>query len=445
MFLSILFILLIAFGIGLPIVLLVAPKINRVTTLGLSYPIGLGIFTLLMFATNLAGIRFTLINELLIWVAVAIPLIFFARKRLKNFCVGSVSDLKTAKPEPFEKVMIGVLAFLLISSFISTLYWPVYLWDSVALYDFRGRVFASTGLMGPAFVNGYHYNYPLLTSLAHALVYLAGSQYPQFIHSAFYLSLGLTFFGFLREFISRKASLLFTTILMMTGPLFYHSIISYTNLAYTVYLALGAIAIYLWDRKKEMGYLILSAILIALSTWTRSTEPFWLGAIFIVILVSIYRKKIWPALAYVAVVFPIREVWKIFQGSLSGANASIASEASGYANIAPNVFDWGKWGKVFTYLYKYAVLPWGGIFIAFILALIAMFIIKKQKNLFLIFFIVIIFLGVFVFGTYFFTIIMPSNWFAIGDAAQRLSMLFYPLFIFSIALVTREIAKIENK
>lgn len=440
---AIIFILLITFAFGLPLVLLVIPKINKIAAFGLSYILGIGIFTLLMFIGGLLGIKFNLLNEFILLAAFSIPFIFFGRFRLKNFFQKIFKSGKNAKLEPIEKIILAVLVFLFISSFISTFYWPVYLWDSVALYDFRGRVFASTGLMFPAFINAYHRNYPLLTSLAHALVYLGGGRYPQFIHSAFYLSLGLTFYGFLRELISRKAALLSTAVLMMTGPLFYHSIISYTNLAYTVYLSLGAIAIFLWDKKKEVGYLILSALLIALSTWTRSNEPFWLGAILIVTLVSIYRKKIWSIPTYFAIIFPIRQLWSIFQSGLSGGDSSIVSEASAYANMVPTIFDWQKWGQIISYLYKYTVVPWGGIFAAFVLAIIIVFILKKQKEYFLMFFIVFVFLGILVVGTYFFTAVL-ANWFAIGDAAQRLSMLFYPLFVYCIALLMQDLIKVRK-
>lgn len=435
MLLSILFILSITFGIGLPLTLLVAPKINRISALGLSFPLGIGFFTFFMFLQNILGIKFTFVNEFVLFLLFSIPLVFLTRHKIKFFFRKLFAAGKSANFETFEKIIIGVLTFLFISSFISTLYWPVYLWDSLVLYDFRSRVFDATGFMFNAFsINPHYYSYPLLTSLAHSLVYLSGGGYPQFIHSAFYLSLCLGFYGFLREFASRKTSLVFTFILAATGSLFYHSIISYTNLAFTVYLAMGAIAIYLWDKKNENGYLILSAILIALSTWTRSTEPFWLGAIFVVMVVSFYRKKILSVLAYMAIILPVRETWRIFQGSLRGVESSIVIEVTGYASLTSNIFDWDKWGKVFVYLYKYAVVPWGGIFAAFVLALVIALILNKQKELFLMFFIVFVFLGILVVGTYLFTDVI-ANWFAIGDAVQRLSMLFYPLFIYSVALV----------
>jgi len=177
--------------------------------------------------------------------------------------------------------------------------------------------------------------------------------------------------------------------------------------------------------------------------WTRSSELFWLAVFFIVFVVSIYRKKVWSILTFSIFLFPIHEIWKIFQNILIGFGGSTAGEVAGYTKVLPTLLDVNKWGQVLVYLYKYVVIPWGGIFAAFILAAIAALLLKKKK-LFLIFFIVFVFLGVFVFGTYFFTAIMP-NWFAIVDAAERLSMFFYSLFIYALALNDiRSLAKALN-
>jgi len=297
--------------------------------------------------------------------------------------------------------------------------------------------------MKAAFINDYYYSYPLLTSLAHTIVYLAGGKYPQFLYSLFYLSLGLGFYGLLRSFISRKASLLFTTLLLSTGLIFYHSLLSLINLPYSVYLSLGAICIYLWDKKREEGYLILSALLVGLSTWTRSTEPFWMGILFVVFIVSIYRKKIWNIVIYSLVFFPIREVWKVFQNFLMGKVSSTAGEVSGYAKLLAASFDFPRWGQVIVYLYKNVVIPWGAIFVAFILVTAALYLLKIQKRYFLIFLITYALLAVLVVGTFGLSLI-EEDWYRIGDAAQRLSMLFYPLFVYCIALVLQEFVKIKK-
>lgn len=443
MILSVIFILLIILGVGLPLTLLISPKVNRVAAIGLSFPLGIGVFTLLMFIANLAGIRFSLLNELTLWVAISTPLVILARKKIRNFFIESFHSVRYSKLEPVEKVMLGVLAFLIVTSFISTFYWPVHIWDSVVLYDFRGHVFANTGFMKEAFIDSYYYNYPLLTSLAHTIVYLSGGKYPQFLYSLFYLSLGLGFYGILREFISRKASFFFTLVLLLSGPLFYHSLISYTNLPYTVYLAFGSICIYLWDKKKDMGYLLLSALLMGLSTWTRSTEPFWLGVLIVVFVVSIYRKKVWNFALYSFLFFPIREIWKVFQNLLRGVGTSTTSEFADYGKVLEILLNTERQAQVAGYLYKHVVVPWGPIFMAFILAIVLLFLLKRQKKLFLMFFITFALLAVLVIGTFGLSLTVEF-WYRIGDAAQRLSMLFYPFFVFCIALVIQDLFKLKK-
>jgi len=443
MIISVIFVLLIILGIGLPLALLIYPKLNHATAIGMSFPLGIGVFTLLMFVTNLVGVRFGLSNELLLLFLISVPLVFLQWRRMGKFFVGSVDAIKNLKLMPVEKVMLGALAFLIVTSFINTFYWPVHIWDSVVLYDFRGHVFAETGFMKEAFIDGYYYNYPLLTSLAHTIVYLGGGRYPQFLYSIFYLSLGVGFYGLLREFVSRKTGIFFTLVLLLAQPLFYHSLISYTNLPFTVYISLGAISIYLWDKKKEVGYLILSALLVGLSTWTRFNEPFWLATLLVVFIVSIYRKKVWNFALYSLFFFPIREVWKIFQNSLIGNGTTAGNEIVGYTKVLPALLDVNKLGQILVYLYKYVVIPWGGIFVAFLLAIIAAFLLKKQKKFFLFFFIVFVFLGVLVVGTFGLSLTVDF-WYRIGDAAQRLSMLFYPLFIYSIALVLQKFDRIKE-
>lgn len=450
MILPVIFILLIILGIGLPLTLLISPKINRVAAIGLSFPVGIGGFTLLMFIANLAGIRFSLPNELILWAAISTPLVILARKKPKNFFIESFHGVRCSRLEPVEKVMLGVLAFLVITSFINTFYWPVHMWDSVVLYDFRGHVFANTGFMKEAFIDSYYYNYPLLTSLAHTIVYLAGGKYPQFLYSLFYLSLILGFYGFLKEFVSRKTSLFFTLVLATVQPLFYHSLFSYTNLPFSVYLFLVAICVYFWDREqrlrnegKSKGYLFLSALLMGLSTWTRSTEPFWLGILIVVFVVSIYRKKVLNFALYSFLFFPIREIWRIFQNLLRGLDTSTTSEFTDYGKILQVLLDTERQAQVVGYLYKHVVVPWGPIFVAFVLAIALLFLLKKQKELFLMFFITFALLAILVVGTFGLSLTVEF-WYRIGDAAQRLSMLFYPLFIFCIALVMQDLFKLKK-
>jgi hypothetical protein len=443
MIIAVIFILLIIIGIGLPLVLLILPKQNFAITLGVSYPVGIGVFTLAMFLTNIAGLRFSLLNEFFLLLLISTPLILLRRREMKGFFTMASLAIRKTKLLPVEKAMLAIVAFLLASSFINTLYWPVHIWDSVVLYNFRGYVFALTGFMKDALINEYYYSYPLLTSLAHSIVYITGGEYPQFLHSLFYLSLGVAFYGFLREFTTRKTGIFFTLILLAAQPLFYHSMLSLTNLPFFVYLSLGAISVFLWDKKKKVGYLVLSSLLVGLSTWTRSVEPFWLAMLLIVSVVSIYRKKIWNVVIFSLISVPIYEAWKMFQASVAGKQVLTAGAGDGYVKILPALLDASRWIKIFGFLYKHVTTPWGAIFIAFVLAAILVFLFKALRKYFLIFLVTIAMLAVLVAGTFIFSLYV-GNWFAIGDATERLSMLFYPLFVFCVAIVVQDLVKMKR-
>ena len=153
--------------------------------------------------------------------------------------------------------------------------------------------------------------------------------------------------------------------------------------------------------------------------------------------------KIRQRLSFVNFFFPIHEAWKVFQFSLTEKEASTVGEIVGYAKIILSVFDPGRWLLVGEYLYTYVVTPWGTIFAVFIISTILMLILRKLRKFFLSFFITFTLLGVLVLGTFAFSIGYAGT-LAIGDAAKRLSMLFYPLFIFCIALVMQELVKIKK-
>lgn len=436
MLFSVLFILLITFGIGLPLGLLIAPKHNIVGRLGLSYLLGMGIFTLLMFVTNLLGLKITLINNILLFLAVATPLVVIGRKRMKSFWKELRVSYKNFHPDLTEKAGIAAIAFFVISSFASTFYWPVYTWDALTLYDFRAHVFTQMGFIKSALSSldgGYYLSYPLLTSLTHTAVYLSGGNDPQFIYSLFYLSLGLVFYGQLCEFVSRKISLLFTLILLTIPQIFNQSIVSYTNLPFMTFFSLGAIYFYIWDKKRTSGYLILAAILVGFSTWTRSTEPFWLGIFVLVVLISVFRKKFLDILTFSVFFLPIQQIWKIFLAQ-TASQGNTLSQVIGYTSILVNIFNFQRWGTVINFLYQSVFRPWGPVFILFVAVLIYSILVNKLKETFLIYSITLALLALLLVGTFIFSFTFPT-WNQIPDSASRTAMIFYPLFAYSIALL----------
>ncbi len=432
---AITFILLITFGIGLPLTLLIAPKHNIIGRLGLSYLLGIGIFTLLMFATNLLGLKLTFANNILIFLFAATSLIFFGRMRLKGYWKDFKKSFKSFHPGLTEKVTIGAIGYFIVSSFANTFYWPVYIWDALTLYDFRGHLFAQTGFIQNTITSlnsGYYFSYPLFTSLSHTIVYLSGGANSQFIYSLFYLSLGLSFYGLLREFISKKIGILFTLMLLTVPQIFNQSVVSYTNLPSMTFFSLGAIYFYIWDKKRTPGYLILSSLLVGLSTWTRSAEPFWLGIFMLVVLLSLLRKKILDILVFSIFFFPIQQMWKVCLSNVTSQTSTLG-QISSYFSVLSNAFDFQRWTIVISFLYRNVVKNWGPVFILFIAVFVYSLIAKKIKNEFMIYLITFTLFAMLFVGTFIFSFTFPT-WSEIPDSASRTAMIFYPLFVYCASL-----------
>jgi len=306
------------------------------------------------------------------------------------------------------------------------------MWDAVTLYDFRAHVFVNTGFINNVWASSYYLGYPLLTSLSHTIVYLSGGNNPQFIYSLFYLSLGLTFYGSLREFIDRRLSLTFTMLLLVTPIIFGHSIIAYTNLPFTVYFGLGTLFYYIGLMKKNSGLTVLAWSLVGLSIWTRSIEPFWLGMVFIAFATMLFQKKFIALLKIILALFTIFVIFAIFRGFLPKIFTIRIGSTLPFSLF--NFLNFERWILVFKYIFETIIQPWGMIFYSFVFALI-LTILNKMKNLFLLFFIALVFMGM-LFAAIFVNSFLEvsGNWLAGGDATTRLSMFMYPVLIFCIAL-----------
>ncbi len=428
--------MLIAFGIGLPLTLWIAPKHNSLGRLGLSYILGLGLFTLIIYEANLLGLKLAPGNTALLFLVFSILLLLFQRENIRCYKEEISLFFRRSRMSFVEKALFLGSAFFVVSSFVNTLFWPVYIWDALTLYDFRAHVFIQAGFIKSALAalgNEYYLAYPLLTSLLHTIVYLFDGNNPQFVYSLFYLSLGLVFFGLLCEYVSQKLSLLFTFMLLSIPQIFNQSVVSYTNLPFLTYFSLGAIYYFISDSKRTPGYLILSAILVGLSTWTRFAEPFWLAVFGIVIIMALYRRRILDIITFAILFFPIRQVW-INLKVLVVPQVTTLNEFISAATVSTNIFNFGRWLEVIVFLYNSVFLNWGPVFILFLVASAYAVITKKmKKNVFLMYLITYSLLATFIFGTFFYSFSTPS-WSQIPDSASRTAMIFYPLFLCTVAL-----------
>jgi hypothetical protein len=417
--------------LGLLLTLLIVPKMHPLERLGASYVLGLGLLTLFMFFYYLMGFKFNLTNTLGVLLLLILPLFILEKGKIGPYLAELKSKLGFKGFSLVEKGLVLAITGFILYSLICTLYWPVRTWDVLVLYDWRAKLFVDTGGMEEAIARGYFFGYPLLTSLAHSWVYLLGGVNPLFIYSLFLTAFTLMFYGAVRDFSPRTFSLIITLLFVTTPSILGSSTFAYTNFPYTVYFVMGSVYLYYWTIKKKNGYLIMAALMVGLSTWTRSSEPFWLAPLGALILYSFFRRKFLVPILYSLIFFPIQQSWLIYQEKMIETKSTIG-QITESASILTRGIDFMRIKEMFLYLVNNVFVLWQPIFILFLIFILFEFKKYRWKNNY--FFLVLILanftllaLGVYIF-TYTFV-----QWRSVPDSAARMSMFFPPLFLYYIA------------
>ena len=416
---------------GFLISIQISKDLNLFERFGLSYPLGIGILTFLMFILSWAGVSISLINYSLILLFGMGMLLVVRWKTIRKTLGYIIKNIKISKISLLDKILIFSIASLAGYSVFVALYSPVVDWDSLVLYDFRAKVFLNAKYLADVLHNwGYFWGYPLLTSLGHLWVYLLGGKSPVFIYPLFYISFISIFYGILRRHSSRTISLIAALLLASNPLIFYQSMIAYTNIPYTLYIVCGAIYIFLWAKESNSAYLVLGALLTGLSTWTRSVEPFWLTNLIFVLVYSLYKKRFYSLVLYPLVFLSIQFPWRIFQKILVHVPYTTEQIGMSASFLLKNI-DIGRVGKVFSYLYSSVFASWGFNAILFILVVFINIFYNRWK--WPLEFLAIIFANLLLLflGTYIFSF-DTGTWILIPDSAKRMSMFFIPMFYFYI-------------
>lgn len=421
--------------LGLLISLMLSTKGHPIGRIALAYILGLGLDTLIMSGFLFGRIPLSRVNLLGVLIILNLFLGFTVRERLKRY-LGEMSGYLSLKNfSRFEKLLLLILLLINLSAIFISCYWPVKDWDAVTLYDFRAKLIANpetaTNFINIKYMT-YYYGYPLLTSLAHAFVYILGGHNPQFLSGLFFNSLTILFYGSVREFSSRKVGLLMTLALITNYSFIQHASTAYTNLPFSVYFAIGTIYLYNWMQKKETGDLLISSLLIMLSIWVRDSEPFWIANLIILVFYAFWEKKILAPIIYSIIVLPIRFIWGSFKDRVSDYVTSNQFQ-TGFS-ILSSGFDLGRMVQIVGFL-GLAIFP---LFLPVIILFICFLLIdfKKlfdSKRIYLILLIVLNF-GVLFVGSYVFSFTY-KDWMRIPGSVERIFMFFPILLLFYVATV----------
>jgi len=421
--------------LGLEITIVLRTKMHVLERLSVSYLLGIGFLTFFVFLIDfIFNLDFSSTNTFIILISLCFALFVFDYRGIGNF----VKDIKFKRPKvrlDKKTFFWGFILTIFVYTLLVNLFWPISDWDALVLYDFRAKLFLTdTDLIHAALSNGYFLSYPLLTSLTHLFVYQIGLSNPKFVYSLFYLSFVAIFYYSLRRSVSESRAMFFTVIFSLVPEIFSHATVAYTNLTYAVYLCSGIFYLYIWIKNKERSYLLLSVLLVGLSYWTRSAEPFWIVPLLIVFLTTMKNKNWKEFVYYFIVILFFHLPWKIFLHNINkitmpSSNVNVLR----YLDILKGVSFKGIF-LVVNYVHKHIFSTWGLIFVAFILLFIRPAFHWKRKNNLFLYITLSLFVLIFA-GTLIFSIGYPE-WQDISDSARRMSMFLLPLMIYSIALGT---------
>jgi len=431
-------------------------KTHILERVSVGFLLGSGIFTFILFLANWwLTIPFKTVYSLLILLflnIIALVINILAKRMRKekelfdyHFNFGEEFE----KLNVIEKITVGLTLFLFLSSLIHNIYWPVTDWDALAVYDFRAKTFVITGFMQDAITRGYFTGYPLYTSIIHTFLYLLNFKNPVFIYTLIYISLILTLFFVIYKISGKRLfSLVFALFISINSALYGHSIMSYTNLPYTVFLAVGfAYLIYSFHRKLSLTYFYAGILLISLSSWVRASEPFWLLGVSFVIIFLIYSKKAIHVLSSLAILYLPRFLWfkflsnsKIIEGSYdTGALSATKGLISNFLNLDQP--------KIISYFYNNMLLPYNALLLAFLASLILLiyfvfvkkmvkFNLRDDQSIFIFLpsALVILSILIMLLGIYIFMFLFGDYAFQIAGSAERSSMPLIVFLLFSISI-----------
>lgn len=410
-----------------------------IESVGLSFLLGMGILTFVIFISSWSGIHIST-DSILVMLSILILITFFVCIKLnrKLFIFNHWSFRSFNNMYLYEKLLIIVIVAMLTISLLLSTFYPITVWDALALYDFRAKVIAELGFFVQIAKNyEYFSHYPLLTSLMHTVYYLFGGTNPQFLYSIFLFSFVAIYYIFIRKKVTRFTALV-STLLMITIPrIFEHSTIAYTNLPYTVFYVSGLLYLYESYVNERYDYLLISSLLIGLSTWTRSDLPFWITPILFVVFVALNKKSIKALIVYLVPFLLIQQPWSVFSASMFGTGYSTAGQLSMAGNSLLTGIDINRLINTFIYLYKNIFVEWGALLLLFVVSAFIQFRNKfDKKSLFLLLMILLNILGLF-FSTYVFSMRF-SEWKEIADSAVRMSIFFPPLMLYYITITLGE-------
>ena len=288
-------------GIGLVLLAFLErknPRLSGGEKLALSFPMGSGLISFFLFYLGILRINFNLaIATAIVWPFLILGIIFSVRN-------GAGSLLRFSAPKLFsrlknwQKILTILLAAILLIKIILALFIilssPTYFDDSVSFWNFKGKgYFEQKGIIwdetSPDFMGGANPHYPNGIPLFKCWVALWAGEWNEFTVNLdtwiIFISLGILFYCQLKRYLAAWPSFLFSYILLSVPLLTFHAAFAHFDMVVGFYLFAGIAFIYRWITEKQDFYLLISALIFAVSLSTKDEMIALFGATSIPVII----------------------------------------------------------------------------------------------------------------------------------------------------------------
>jgi len=371
-----------------------AAKLSWVERVGLSFPLGMAVETLLMALMDGVGIALLPFNLLIGEAALLIVAILFIWQRRKDFLhsLASVPHIDRQSYNLVWVLFIVGIAYLEYMNLQKCLYYPPFDRDSLAGFETIGYIIAQEHTLGGlslfdgAYVSNVHdagsyITYAPFVQLSYGYVYTLGAETSKIVPALMYLFFLIAFYGSVRRMAGKTGAAAATFFMVLTPEMLAFASLSITNVMHAVFASLSVVYMSLWFKERERKDLLLCGSLLGANVWTRTEGVVFIGAVGLLLVIDAVRSRqrtytIPVALAAVFAMLPLVG-WTLFC-KLNGLHAeSIA--------IVHPFWDAAKMKTIVGYmlgLYGSTTL-YGLTFILFIIAVVGnvWFTMRKKDNL----------------------------------------------------------------
>lgn len=376
---------------GLLMVSLISKNLSWVERIGLSFPVGIGMQTMLMALINLCRLRLTVVSVLSVGLLLMLVLaaVLYRRYLQARRHPHPLQGWNTAGYNLVWLFFMGLIVYFEYMNFVKCMYYPTFDRDSLAGFDTIGYVIAQEktfrhlSLFQQDYVPyihsaGSYITYAPMVQLSYAFVYLLGTGTSKLIPALMFLFFLIAFYGVIKRVAGHTCAAVATFLMMITPDMIAFSSLSATNVIHMVSASLGVIYVALWTRSRSHEELLLGTLLLGLNVWTRTDGVVFIGAVLPVVGFISIREKQWKSLflsccAFVPVLF-----WMLFC-KVSGFYAE--------GIVITHLFwDADKFGTICRGIKSLFIGHFYGIsFLFFVFSLLcnSWFLIKKRDNLLL--------------------------------------------------------------